>query len=502
MAEPREPRDPSDALSRAATFAVRPIPSAAGSDNEPEADSTAHPAFDGEDFLYHLYRGSELLQDSYIEEAKEELERALRMQPRDIEGQGLLGVVYFRLGLYPRAIEIYEEIIRAVPNDITPRVNLGLCYIKTGQHVPAREVLEEVIVRDPQHLRGWGYLGLVFERLGEYEKAQAAFEKAAQPHLARRMQLILEELRTSPSEPPPEQDEMRRAAADAVEELDAEEAAPFSHADSRVAAEPPRAGRWRAHEPGQETVPPRSQPPRRPSLVGRFGPAVPSVPPPEELSEPPPAHASLPPSSLVHAAALEPPTQGRTAVHHGAVVIVRVEVGIAVRHSALVALSHDEKPFKRAPVLRRSRGRETEEAFGGGAGWSLLEGTGFLTLSAQHERTITLLDLKGEFVYLREGAVLGFDASLRYENGRLPGSANDPVPMVQFSGQGLLILESESPPSSVLVSGERPLVLRADRVLGWTGRLLAHPVEPDASPTHTVGFVTFTGDGAVLLDVG
>ncbi len=58
------------------------------------------------------------------------------MQPRDIEGQGLLGVVYFRLGLYPRAIEIYEEIIRGVPNDITPRVNLGLCYLKTGQYAP------------------------------------------------------------------------------------------------------------------------------------------------------------------------------------------------------------------------------------------------------------------------------------------------------------------------------------------------------------------------------
>src|SRR5258708_22018536 len=75
-------------------------------------DSEAPPSsnFDGEDFLFHLYRGSELLQDNCVSEAKEELELALRVQPQDIEGQGLLAVVYFRLGLYPRAIEIYEDI--------------------------------------------------------------------------------------------------------------------------------------------------------------------------------------------------------------------------------------------------------------------------------------------------------------------------------------------------------------------------------------------------------
>ena len=51
-----------------------------------------------EDFLFHLSRGSELLQDNRVHEAKEELERALHLQPRDTQGQDLLAVVYFRLG--------------------------------------------------------------------------------------------------------------------------------------------------------------------------------------------------------------------------------------------------------------------------------------------------------------------------------------------------------------------------------------------------------------------
>ncbi len=513
MPETKSPHDPSDALARAATFAMKPM-AEGPADGEPEADSTALPTFDGEDFLFHLYRGSELLQDNYVEEAKEELERALRMQPRDTEGQGLLGVVYFRLGLYPRAIEIYEEIIRACPNDITPRVNLGLCYIKTGQHIPARETFEEVIRREPQHKRAWGYLGLTFERLGEYAKAQASFERAEQPHLARRMQQLIEELTGAPSEPPAEQAEVRRAAADAALELDAGErlsraapaayraeleAEPFSHADDGGALNPSRSGRWRAVEPGEADVPPLSRPPTR-RVPTALRPV--SVAPPPLVEETPPR--LLPPSSLVQAAALEPPAADVRAVQNRAgVATVRVEVGFAARHSALVALSPDNKPFRRAALLRRARGRETEEGFGGAAGaWSLLEGTGFLSLTAQRERILTVVDLLGEFVYLRETAVVGFDSSVRYENGRLPGTASDPVAMVQFSGHGLVVVESERRLSSTLVGAEKPLLLRAERVLGWTGRLIAHPVEPEASPTHAAGFVAFSGDGAVLLDVG
>src|SRR6476659_10794162 len=86
-----------------------------------------------EDFLFHLYRGSELLQYNRVHEAKEELEQALKLQPRDAKGQDLLAVVYFRLGMYPRAIEIYEELARAFPGDPALGQNLALCYLKTGQ---------------------------------------------------------------------------------------------------------------------------------------------------------------------------------------------------------------------------------------------------------------------------------------------------------------------------------------------------------------------------------
>ena len=93
----------------------------------PPADSVRGIA--SEEFLFHLYRGAELLQDARDHEAKEELEAALALQPRDAKGQDLLAVVYFRLGLYPRAIHIYEDLRRDAPKEATLLVNLSLIHI-------------------------------------------------------------------------------------------------------------------------------------------------------------------------------------------------------------------------------------------------------------------------------------------------------------------------------------------------------------------------------------
>jgi len=149
------------------------------------ADSTRDVA--GEEFLFHLYRGSELLQDSRVHEAKEELEQALLLQPRDPKGQDLLAVVYFRIGLYPRAIQIYEQLKKDNAESTSIRLNLALCYLKTGQATHARDELEHVLRTNPEHRRAWGYLGLAYERLGDFAKAEGAFERGGHRSMSRRM---------------------------------------------------------------------------------------------------------------------------------------------------------------------------------------------------------------------------------------------------------------------------------------------------------------------------
>lgn len=175
----------------------------------------------GEEFLFHLYRGSELLQDNRVHDAKAELEQALSLQPSDPKGQDLLGIVYFRLGLYPRAIAIYERLIQAHPNAIEPRINLALSYLKTGQASQARAELEKVVEQNPGHSRAWGYLGLAFQRLGDFDRASYAFAAGGYDAMARRLLEMDPPSATASLRPPaPMHDEVRKPADEVVQEVD------------------------------------------------------------------------------------------------------------------------------------------------------------------------------------------------------------------------------------------------------------------------------------------
>lgn len=437
-------------------------------------------SFDGEDFLFHLYRGSELLQDNCVGEAKEELERALSLQPRDVEGQGLLGVVYFRLGLYPRAIQIYEELVKSCPGEITPRVNLGLCYLKTGQYTRAREVLDEITRRVPDHRRAWGYLGLVYERIAEYDRARECFVQAAQEHLVERMDRLLA------SEPgaqsvAPERQALRAAAADAIQELEGDQR-PFSRvppadADDLLL----RQGRWHAVEPGGSRLPPPSR------RLGRAEPLAGSV----------AARLGLGTAELPAALDARSGEQARS----GGLVKLRVGGALVVRPDFVRALQPDEAPFAHRQIPRRSLGRELPEPLGGARHpLSLIEGQGHVFVKAGGDFELVTIALAGELFYIREDRLAGFDYSLSYECGRLPTSERDHEPMVQLSGEGALTFVASRGVTGAHISSAAPTIVRASDVIGWTGRLLPHPLPNDASPLPAARWIRLTGEGFVLLD--
>ncbi len=507
---------PPGRLSQRATFGPMSSRSARAPAKSPDSEAPPSSNFDGEDFLYHLYRGSELLQDNCVPQAKEELERALKLQPQDTEGQGLLGVVYFRLGLYPRAIGIYEDIIRVCPNEVSPRVNLALCYMKTGQSHLARDTLEEVVLRVPDHLRAWGYLGLALERLGELGKAEAAFDRAGQPNLARRMHSLLAE-QSRPSEAPSEdpereREEVRLAAADAVQELDGRGVG-FSRAPEET-ADPARSGRWRAVEFGDTSVPPLPRQRRAPSLVGRLGPAVPAISDATELareSVPPPSLRAPPsmraPSATSGSLLLEgglafPEAPAKVLIHGARIGTCVTTEGFAARSDTLSSVIGSAKPLLPTPLLRRVRGRESDELFGAGSSvWHSYPGPARAVVVSARDRVLWALELGGELLYVRESSLLAFEASIRYENGRLAAGGREPVSMVQLSGTGFVILEIHGAVSALAVGQDGQAVVRVDDVVGWTGRLLGQAVSTEASPGKLPGAVAFSGEGSLLLDL-
>ncbi len=447
-------------------------------DNLPEDDQPPDSAptstnFDGEDFLFHLYRGSELLQDNCIAEAKEELERALGMQPKDAEGQALLGVVYFRLGLYPRAIGIYEELLRSFPTELTPRMNLAVCYLKTGQYAEARQMLEEVVRRDPDHRRAWGYLGLVFERASDFGKAKAAFERAGQTAMALRMD------RQLPQEQPldPDRAHLRQAAADAVREIELDPT-PFTHAQPSVALASAPTGSWQAREPGRA---PAGQLTPRPATAA--------------------AHVSSPtPMEMAERIALPAPPQG-VELCGERLVVVRVREELTVRSSSVRALIPDGDGFRTAPAYRRARGRQLDEPLGGlDSALARLEGAGQVVLGASEpgSHLLALRLVAGELLYLREDFLVGFEGGLRHESGRLARGESGQYPMVQFGGEGIVIIETATALRSLVIGSGGPVMVTDACIVGWTGRLLPQSPPADALAGGR-GYLGFTGTGSLFL---
>jgi tetratricopeptide (TPR) repeat protein len=443
-----------------------------------------------------LHRGSEFLQDNQVDQAKDELERALRLQPRDVEGQGLLGIVYFRLGLYPRAIDIYERISRILPNEIAPKVNLALCYLKTAQLAHSRQVLEEVLVREPEHRRAWAYLGLIFQRQQDYGKAKAAFERAGQSAMADRM-LKLEEQQQNGVELLQENLPLglRDAADDAFQELEFGKA-PFLAAESTErnysTAKP---GRWQSIELGEESLP---QPARLPSSALAAEPETEFT--PEYVCDPDERSAALPAplASFVKSRRLPRPLARQAALIDESAVQLWLVHSFAIRASGVRTAVLLGDAWSESRLVRRTRTREIDEPLGGAEDPIVtVLGDGELIARATSQR-LTLVELHDECLTVKEVHVFGFDGQLRHEWTRVELKGAEPLLMLELSGTGLVVLQWTTAPRTLAV-GERCNLVHGEVLAGWTGRVVPRPLDAAEAPGKLRGFVGLTGEGQILV---
>jgi len=424
-----------------------------------------------EDFLFHLYRGSELLQDNRVHEAKEELELAIRLQPLDPKGQDLLGVVYFRLGMYPRAIEIFEQLVHEYPDERTPRVNLALSYLKTGQAMNARQLLEETVMLHPDNPRAWGYLGLAYERLGDYMKARESFSRGGQDGMARRM-----------------------------EELLADQAAPPAPRSRRPTTRPPEP----FHEINEEVmpIPPAARLPSIPPAPVSLGASrAPSFMPP--VSDPPQeiVQSLLPATDFARQRLLVFPAVG-AAQHETSTILITTSDGFAFRPAALRAMVGSQTAtIKAEPLPRVVRGKRQDEPLGGAAPLLAYGGVSRLLLGPAPGRKLQAFVLGDEVAFVREDLLVGFDSALSYENGRLAVGDGEAALMVQLRGTGPVVLETSAALGSIEITEGQSASVRRELVVGWVGRLIPRALTPSEAPAGQRGLVGFSGDGLLLIDL-
>ncbi len=140
-----------------------------------------------EEFVGALYKGGELLASGKIVEAREHLEKAHGLAPKNEKAQNLLGLAYFKLGLFDQASEVYERLVNENPTDATLRVNLGLVYLKTNNLERCVKEFETATDLEPTHKKAHNYLGLALAQQGSYVKAKEHFELAGSEPMAEKM---------------------------------------------------------------------------------------------------------------------------------------------------------------------------------------------------------------------------------------------------------------------------------------------------------------------------
>jgi hypothetical protein len=449
-----------------------------GATRDPRSEPSAgEQAADEEDFLFHLYRGTELLMQDRVVEAKEQLELALELQPQDAKGQDLLAGVYFRLGVYPRAIEIWQRLVDTYPRDSTLRVNLALALLKTGQPSVALDHISSGLQLNPDHGRAWGYLGLIQWRLGQFQQARDAFLRGGQAQMARRMEEVLGP-HVEPVGPAgtvvdmaPERAAMRSAAQDAIERFEAEQIAIEPSASMKGA------GVWRVGEPGEERVPVVRRP------VGSA-----SVPAPPSLA------------TMLDAWLVALPERVPLAIGPEGQLFLFTHGNLYARLDGLRAV---RGRLRTTPVPRRTRGRDLDELLGEGGDHHpivLWRGPVSAVIEPAAESRFHALTLDDDVLYVREELVWAFDDRLGYESGKL-ALQNTSLTILQLYGTGTVVLALRGAPSALRIGEGEEVRVVPEALLGWTGRLLPRGKGKGATEPYGIGAppLLFRGEGVVLV---
>ncbi len=418
-------------------------------------------------------------------------------------------------------------------------------------------MLRDAVALQPDHKRAWGYLGLALQKLGELDQAQAAFERGGHTLMAKR---VVERRRQSlaPVSIAPQSvpagavaaggglpGGVREVAEAAFSELESGELR-FSLA--RAEQPRPGDGPWHSVEIGGVTPPAapviQTMPPSPTAVELRSVHESVTVPPPK---------SGIPAEARGEGAAVSAGVRTGASVGAGAgadAVAVAGAVAVAVAPplvsaappplastgdarigmaggGALVARTGEgpgESLAGRLEAVRVVAGAVTtrvlhrrrddidlNEVLGGiGSPMVLIQGDCQVVLGPRPGFSVSLVQVADGAACVLEDRLLAFASSLEYDCGRIvfeypgerPRSGPEGNAVVQLRGTGVLALELAGTLASIESSPSRPLLVRREWIVGWLGRLVAHPLPPAEAPGGQRGLIGFAGEGTVLVCVG
>jgi uncharacterized protein (AIM24 family) len=430
-----------------------------------------------EEFLQQLYRGGELLAQGKLTEARQFLERAHQLQPHHEKGRNLLGLAYFKLGLFDRAAEVYESLVRDNPVDATLRVNLGLVYLKTNALQRAMREFESATDLQPDHKKAHNYLALALAQAGEYGRARKHFLLAGSDAMADKMaKAIAGEHFARPARTTPTPAPVARSASSAppaVAEGNEEEP---RLTDEQGAPENPEAAFAQSQDSLEEATP------ELPSKVVAFRPGA-DVPVLADL---------LPAVVLAGASRTSPFRVGNGGFS------ASVEGELLTRLEGLVAFSGQLQFY---PEVKHFRGRASEQPFGEGARRLVrASGQGVLFIESAEARSFQVVELGDESTYFREECLFAFEESVAFENGKVPSDVGRDLELVNLNGQGRVLLGLSGMLRSLVIDETSPVTVPLSHLVCWQGKVTPRMVSLGEVGSESARVaVELSGEGFALI---
>lgn len=122
--------------------------------------------------------GDRFYQQGDLNQAMDEFNRALVLDPENVNVHNSLGVCYGVLGAYEKAVKIFQAAADLAPDDLMPVYNIGLAQLLIGDKEAALESFLAAAEKDPQAFEPALQTGRVYFENGKTKKARSHLEKA------------------------------------------------------------------------------------------------------------------------------------------------------------------------------------------------------------------------------------------------------------------------------------------------------------------------------------
>jgi len=112
-----------------------------------------------------------LYKKGLFEQSLDAVKKALELEPNHVDGLNVKGNIHFRMGRFDEALSCYREVVRLSPSHLHGQNNLGLVLYKLGRFDEAISVFNKSIQTRPMAFKPYYYLAQIYEARGDRKKA-------------------------------------------------------------------------------------------------------------------------------------------------------------------------------------------------------------------------------------------------------------------------------------------------------------------------------------------